>query len=220
MSLRARVAHGRLILDVPTSLPDGAFVDLVSRYTHDAEDELPEALEAALVQGAGEIDRGECVTLEELMRSTRPGWEPSERPEPVTSAFDIWVSDNNPDDGLQYGKGFLDYVEIVRRMIDKFDADDARVVGTYIVHTPPPEEELRMPAVAFRVRGVTVALRFDFGAMADWPFEWTVSVVRRSPYFGPVFGLVDPERDLSRSPIVGFPPELFKPSAVRNNWLP
>ena len=53
-----------------------------------------------------------------------------------------------------------------------------------------------MPAVALVGDGVTVALKWDFGAACRWPREWTVSVRRRSPYLGPTFGLFDPGLDL------------------------
>ena len=69
-----------------------------------------------------------------------------------------------------------------------------------------------MPAIAFEVRGVTFAVRWDFGACPRWPNEWTVSVKRRSPYLGPTFGLFNEETDLSHEPISGFGPELTLPS--------
>ncbi len=191
-TFKARVMNGRIVLDEPTTLPEGTVHDLeiVDVRLPDSDDEM------------------ETTDFLELLRSQVRGSN-VEIPDATVSQFDIWVGDNNPDPKLEYGKGFWDYVEMLRRMIDKFDANDARVIGTYVVRTPPPEEELPMPAVAFSVRGVTFAVKFDFGALADWPYEWTVSVVRRSAYLGPTFGLFEPELDLSaRAPISGFPPEL------------
>ena len=69
-----------------------------------------------------------------------------------------------------------------------------------------------MPAVALVRSDVMVALKFDFGATRRWPFEWTVSVRRRSPYLGPTFGLFDPALDLRSEPMEGLVPDfLFGP---------
>jgi hypothetical protein len=127
---------------------------------------------------------------------------------PSITDFDRWVSENNIPTTFEYGKGWWDYVELVRRFSGKFDVADVRVVGHYVVHTPPPEEALPMPAVALSGHGVMVALRLDFGKMRKWPLEWTVSVRRRSPYLGPTFGLFDPAFDLRATRVDGLSPEL------------
>jgi hypothetical protein len=66
-------------------------------------------------------------------------------------ALDRWVNDNNPDEQLQYSKGWWDYIELIRRLMYKFGAKEAQVVATYSMRTPPPEEDLLMPAVQFAV---------------------------------------------------------------------
>jgi hypothetical protein len=93
------------------------------------------------------------------------------------------------------------------RFSSKFDLDDVRVIGHYTIRTPPPEEKLPMPAVALAGRGVLVALKWDFGAMRQWPFQWTVSVRRRSPYLGPIFGLFEPSLDLRGERVEGLAPD-------------
>jgi len=55
-------------------------------------------------------------------------------------------------------------VELVRRFAARLDSEDVRVIGHYVVETPPPCERLPMPAVAISIPGVTFALRFDFGS--------------------------------------------------------
>jgi hypothetical protein len=85
---------------------------------------------------------------------------------------------------------------MIRRFAFKHDAEDVIVIGHYVVRTPPPEEKLPMPAIAIIGRGVTVAMKWDFGATSRWPREWTLSIRRRSPYLGPTFGLFDPDTDL------------------------
>jgi hypothetical protein len=126
--------------------------------------------------------------------------------------FDRWVGENNIPARFEYGKGWWDYVELVRRFANKFDIDDVRVVGHYIVRTPPPQEELPMPAVALIRTGATVGLKYDFGAISRWPNEWIVSVQRRSPYLGPTFGLFDPMHDVrSAGPVDGLAPNLVFP---------
>jgi hypothetical protein len=182
-------------LDEPTSLSEGTVVELV------------------------EVDEygSEMMEAESFSMLHRSVLEPNPSPSVIVSHFDVWVSEHNPDPELEYGKGFWDYVEMLRRLIDKFDAEHARVVGTYVVHTPPPEEELPMPAVAFDVRGVRFALKFDFGATADWPYEWIATVVRRSPYVGPVFGLFEQDHDLSsHASLTGLPRELILGSFRKN----
>ncbi len=125
-----------------------------------------------------------------------------------STEFDRWVTENNVPERFEYGKGWWDYVELIRRYADKFDISDARVVGHYVVRTPPPEEDLPMPAVGLTKAGILVALKRDFGAACRWPREWTVSVRRRSPYLGPTFNLFDPAFDLRRERVDGLGPEL------------
>jgi putative addiction module component (TIGR02574 family) len=122
-----------------------------------------------------------------------------------TRKLDEWVSDNQPARHCAYGNAFWTYVELLRKLAHKFEATDVRVIGTYVVNTPPPREELPLPAIAFEVRGVRFAVRWDFGANPRWPYEWAVSVERRSPYLGPVFGLFDQDMELSDARISGLP---------------
>jgi hypothetical protein len=87
-----------------------------------------------------------------------------------------------------------------------------RIVGHYVVHTPPPEEKLPMPAVALTRRDVLVALKHDFGGLARWPKEWTVSVRRTTRYRGPILGLFDPPVDLRKLRVDGLAPDfVFAP---------
>jgi hypothetical protein len=127
------------------------------------------------------------------------------------TAFAQWVSANNIPHAFEYGKGWWDFVELVRRFSHKFELTDARVAGHYIVRTPPPEENLPMPAVALARDGVLVALKWDFGADCRWPREWTVSVRRRPPYRGPTFGLFAPGLDLRRERVDGLEGMVFGP---------
>ena len=126
--------------------------------------------------------------------------------------FDRWVGGNNVSADLEYKKAWWDYVELIRRLANKFDVREARVVGHYVVRTPPPEEQLPMPAVALETGGALVALKWDFGATSRWPREWTASVRRRSPYMGPIFGLFDPAFELIEEHAEGLAPEFVFPS--------
>jgi hypothetical protein len=125
----------------------------------------------------------------------------------LVTSFDRWVGANNIPTTFEYAKGWWDYVEVIQRFGRKFDVTDVSVIGHYIVRTPPPEEEVSMPAVSLSGHGVTVALKWDFGATSRWPREWTVSVRRRSPYLGPTFGLFDPTLDLRSEHIEGLSPD-------------
>ena len=121
--------------------------------------------------------------------------------------FDRWVGDNNIPSQYKYGKGWWDYVELIRRFASKYEFEQVRVVGHYLVDTPPPEERLPMPAVALTRGGLLVALKYDFGAGCRWPREWTISVRRSTPYRGPTFGLFDPSLDLRQAHVGGLAPE-------------
>jgi hypothetical protein len=122
--------------------------------------------------------------------------------------FDHWVAKNNLPDTFRFAKGWWDYVEIVRRLGSKLGVAAVRVVGQYTIDTPAPEEQLPMPVVALEQPGALVALTWDFGIACRWPREWTLSILRRSPYGGPTFGLFDPRFDLRRERVVRLPPAL------------
>lgn len=128
------------------------------------------------------------------------------------SQFDRWVSDHNIPETFEYAKGWWDYVELVRRFAFRLGTDDVRVVGHYVVDTPPPCERLPMPAVAISTPSVTFALRYDFGS---WSLkhrevsEWIVSVQRRSSYRGPLFGLFDATEDLRLIGVDGLDPDFL-----------
>jgi hypothetical protein len=134
----------------------------------------------------------------------------------MVTDFDRWVGEHNIPPHFEYGKGWWDYVELVRRFASKFDVEDVRVVGHYIVETPPPEEMLPMPAVAMTRRGIMAALKYDFGGLARWPKEWTISVRRPAPYRGPTFGLFDPNVDLRQLRVDGLAPALVFASYREN----
>jgi hypothetical protein len=149
----------------------------------------------------------------------------------VVSDFDRWVGANSIPDTFEYSKGWWDYVEVVRRLASHFDTNDVRVIGHYVVETPPPCERLPMPAVAIVTPTVTFALRCDFGS---WSLkhrdicEWVLSVRRRTPYRGPLFGLVEETQDLRALQVDGLTPEYLFGSyrhdqgrfscLVRNEW--
>ncbi len=125
--------------------------------------------------------------------------------------LDAWVSNNNPPPEQEYGKGFWDYVEMLRRLMNKFEAINDRVIGTYTVHTPPPEEKLLMPALAFDLGPITIALKWDFGARSNWPHEWTVSIKRPSTRRERLYQLFDEKLKLSSRSVTGFPPDWVLP---------
>ena len=122
----------------------------------------------------------------------------------LSTDFDRWVAQNNIPERFEYGKGWWDYVELICRYADKVEIADVRVVGHYVVRTPPPEEELPMPAVMLAKTGVMIGLKWDFGAACRWPRQWTMSVRRRSPYLGSTFNLFDPGFDLRGERVDGF----------------
>ena len=126
------------------------------------------------------------------------------------SEFDRWLNDNNIPETFEYSNGWWAYVEFVRLFASRLDAETVRVIGHYVVNTPPPCERLPMPAVAISVPGLTFALRYDFGSWSlkhEKISEWVVSVERRSPYRGPLFGLFDENLDLRTLNVEGLAPD-------------
>jgi hypothetical protein len=72
MSFRARVANGRLILDGPTTLPEGMVLTLVLDDEGDNLDEDErDALHRAIDESRAQIERGEFVTADELLAKLR-----------------------------------------------------------------------------------------------------------------------------------------------------
>jgi len=123
--------------------------------------------------------------------------------------FFRWVHENNPSENLEYRKGWWDCIEIVQRLMDKHEIDAAQVVGTYLMTTPPPKEELCMPIVSLRTTRATILLKCDFGV---WPECWTISVDRQNSKSGPTYGLFDEPVDLRTQGVTGFATDWVYPS--------
>jgi len=70
-ALKARVKGGRLVLDEPTNLPDGAEVHVALVDGDDLDDEERAALHAAIEASEAELDAGEVVTDDELWARLR-----------------------------------------------------------------------------------------------------------------------------------------------------
>jgi hypothetical protein len=69
--LKARVRNGRLVLDAPTTLPDGAEVELVA-VGDDGCDDLDHAeLRRALLEADAEIAAGDTVPADEVLARLR-----------------------------------------------------------------------------------------------------------------------------------------------------
>jgi hypothetical protein len=83
MTIKARVRAGRLVLDEPTDLPEGAEVELLSL---DPGDWLDETDRAALLEALRESDvdvaAGRLVEAEEILRELR-----SRRGSPMAEAI-------------------------------------------------------------------------------------------------------------------------------------
>jgi hypothetical protein len=73
-ALTAKVRNGRLVLDEPTDLPDGAGVPLQPVDPDDLTDEERAALHASLERGLADLDAGRVVDqarIKEVLRATR-----------------------------------------------------------------------------------------------------------------------------------------------------
>jgi hypothetical protein len=64
------VRNGRLVLDEPTELPDGSVVELIP-LGDDLDDEDRARLHAALDGGIADAERGDTVSVEEVLAELR-----------------------------------------------------------------------------------------------------------------------------------------------------
>lgn len=74
LALKASVRNGRLVLDEPTELPEGAVVDLVAiggDALDDLDDEERRGLHAALAEGIAQDDAGDTVDADEVLAQLR-----------------------------------------------------------------------------------------------------------------------------------------------------
>lgn len=69
--LVARVRNGRLILDAPTDLPDGTEIELSPADDLDLTPEERVRLDAAIERGLAQLERGEGIPAEEVIRRLR-----------------------------------------------------------------------------------------------------------------------------------------------------
>jgi len=71
-AIRARVQNGRLLVDLPTALPEGTVLDLV---VDDEGDELGEderaALDAAISHALAAANAGQVRSADELLKALR-----------------------------------------------------------------------------------------------------------------------------------------------------
>ncbi|AUX46623.1 hypothetical protein SOCE26_081290 [Sorangium cellulosum] len=74
LALKASVRNGRLVLDEPTELPEGAVVDLVAIGADVLDDlggEEREALHEALAEGIAQDEAGDTVDADEVLAYLR-----------------------------------------------------------------------------------------------------------------------------------------------------
>jgi hypothetical protein len=70
--LHARVKDGRLVIDEPTDLPEGAGVDLLLLDAEDSlSDEERDVLRASIDRGLDQADKGEVSDAAEVLRRLR-----------------------------------------------------------------------------------------------------------------------------------------------------
>ena len=73
MTLKAQVREGRLVLDEPTDLPEGAEVELTPVLDDDLGPEERQALEASLARSAVQLARNDLVDAAEVLRRLARG---------------------------------------------------------------------------------------------------------------------------------------------------
>ena len=75
MTLKAHVQNGRLVLDEPTDLPEGAAVELVSLddWADDLDDEERRHLDEALAESEEDVKAGRVYAAEDVLAELRRG---------------------------------------------------------------------------------------------------------------------------------------------------
>lgn len=71
ITLKARVRNGRLVLDEPTSLPEGAEVWLVPADDGEMSDDERAELDDALLEAIADVEAGRTTDADELMAELR-----------------------------------------------------------------------------------------------------------------------------------------------------
>ena len=147
------------------------------------------------------------LTLEEV--AVRLGVDPSTKTAYEISDFDRWVASNNPNPKLSYGKGWWDFVEIVRRLTEKLEIKDVSTASTFVLHTPPPKEELTSPIVKLVAPKFNAYLKHDFGEL--WAC-WTVSIERSDSSHSSLLGTFLSDKPITERSRQGFKEDwLFPP---------
>ena len=73
MTLKAQVRGGRLVLNEPTDLPEGAEVELTPVLDDDLGPEERQAIEASLARSAAQLARNDLVDADEVLRRLSRG---------------------------------------------------------------------------------------------------------------------------------------------------
>lgn len=71
LALKAHVRSGRIIIDEPTELPEGAELDLVVLGHDDLDEEDERALMASLDRAIDDEEAGRTVNVEEFLEEVR-----------------------------------------------------------------------------------------------------------------------------------------------------
>lgn len=69
--LHARVKNGHLVVDEPTELPEGTVVDLMRLDDDDMSPEERLEIDASIDRGIEQMNRGEGIPAEEVLRRIR-----------------------------------------------------------------------------------------------------------------------------------------------------
>lgn len=72
-ALKAQVRAGRLVLDEPTNLPEGAEVRVALVDADELDDQERAALHAAIMEAEAELDAGQVLSEEDLWARLRAG---------------------------------------------------------------------------------------------------------------------------------------------------
>ena len=69
-----------------------------------------------------------------------------------------WIVKNQPEQENEYYTGWWDSMEFVRRLSEDFSSFHFEVIDTFVMDTPPPTVQLKMPVL--RGKSKACALRW------------------------------------------------------------
>ena len=124
------------------------------------------------------------------------------------TTIEEWIITNQPDLKNEYYKGWWDSIEFIRRLNEDFSNFKFGVIDSFLMDTPPPTIQLKMPLLIGRSNYFEVILKESWVVEPDW----TVSIERKQKGEIELFGFVESIDQECKWLLNGFKAEYLYPS--------